>query len=154
LDGTYKISVLGYPVIVIGTQNLEHHFRPIAIAFAKHEREKDYSFVLQSIKDALEKFYKYAWEVDLVMADASLAIFNATGSIFGNSYKHAMCSVHVFRNTEKKIISKVSRQHRKDLRNDLRFLEDLPDQSLFDIVIKLFEEKWKKKDTRIYRLLF
>ena len=143
MDATYKITVLGYPLLIIGTQDIEHRFRPIAMALSKHERQKYYEFILRNINAALEKYYCYSWKVDFVMGDASESIYNASIAVFGNSHRHGMCSVHVFRNVEKKIASFVPTKFRKDLRSDLKFLENLPSTSLFEAGIKLFEEKWE-----------
>jgi len=142
LDATYKLTVVGYPLLVFGTQNINHKFRLIGFALSRHEREKDFTFALSSIKYALQEFYKYEWRVDFIMADGSHAIRNATKAIFGDKYQHGMCSVHVKRNIEKRITSCVDVEHRSDLRDDFDFLKIIHDSGLFKVAISLFEKKW------------
>ena len=142
LDGTYKLTVLGYPLVVVGTQDLNHKFRLIAIALVRHEREEDYKFILESIKSAVQKFFSYDWIVDFVMSDGCQAILNASRSIFGETYIHGMCSVHMWRNVEKKITSLVKVEDRADLKEDLKILENLHSITLFQNALFLFEKKW------------
>lgn len=138
VDTTYKITVLGYPLLIVGTQDIEHKFRPIGMAIAKHEREQDYVFLLRSLRDSLRTLLYYEWKIDLVMSDASDAIHNACATVFGDSLKHAMCSVHVFRNVEKKISSFVP----------------TTTVNTFDCAIKLFEEKWEAKIPEFLQYFF
>ena len=142
LDATYKLTVIGYPLLVFGTQNNDHKFKLVALTLSRHEREKDFSFALLAIKHALQEFYNYEWGVDFIMADGSPAIRNAAKEVFGNKYQHGMCSVHMRRNVEKKITSYVKVDSRKELRKDIDFLEKIHDMNLFKAAISLFEKKW------------
>jgi len=101
IDGTYRLTVLGYPLLVIGTQDITHKFRLVALALSKHEREKDYKFVLDSVRNSLEMIFKYEWRIDLLLSDASMAIYSAAALTFSAKYTHGMCSVHFRRNVEK-----------------------------------------------------
>ena len=57
LDGTYKLNILGYPLLIVGTQDLNHKFRLIRMAISKHEREKDYKFLLEGLKTSIRKIH-------------------------------------------------------------------------------------------------
>jgi len=143
LDGTYKLTALGYPLLVIGTQDLYHKFRLVALALSKHEREIDYNFVLSSVKHSLKTIFQYEWSVDLLLSDASQSIYRASRAIFGQNYIHGMCSVHLWRNLNKHIPSFVPTEKRKELKADLDFLQNLDNVGIFDVAISLFEEKWE-----------
>ena len=145
LDGTYKLTVLGYPLIVIGTQDINHKFKLLGVALSRHERAQDYQFVLESIKSAVKEFYQYDWEVDFVMSDASNAIHTAVKSAFENSYIHGMCSVHFYRNVEKKIVSLLEKEDRSSMKEDIKFLENMHSKDLFNCALVLFEKKWAEK---------
>lgn len=93
IDATYKLIALSYPFLVIGTQDLIHKFRLIALALSKHEREIDYNFMFKSIKHSLKLIFQYEWSIDLLLSDASMAIHSAAQSIFGSNYIHGMCSI-------------------------------------------------------------
>jgi len=145
LDGTYKLTVLGYPLVVVGTQDVDHKFRLIGMAIVRHEREEDYYFILESLKSAIQEFFGYEWVVDFIMSDGSQAIHNASRKIFGRTYVHGMCSVHMWRNVEKKNHSLISVDDRPHLKADLRFLENIHTISLFEVALSLFEKKWNEK---------
>lgn len=102
MDATYKLTVLGFPLLVLGTQDIKHKFRLIALAISRHEKESDFKFMIEGVKHSLEGIYEYNWKVDLIMADGSHQIYQAARSIFGDSFTHEMCSVHLWRNLEKK----------------------------------------------------
>ena len=131
-DSTYKLTLLGYPVIIIGTQDLDRKFRLIALAVSKHEREQDFKFMFSSLKSSLQQIFHYDWEIDYLMADGSQQIYKAARSIFGEDYVHGMCFVHVLRNLEKKIASYVKKEQRKELKDDIKFLENLAEKDAFD----------------------
>ena len=149
-DGTYKLTALGFPVLVVGTQDINHKFHLIVMAISKHERESDYQFVLSSINYFLKELYDYNWEINLLIADGSLAIYNAGRSVFGQAYTHGMCAVHVWRNLEKKISSYVPQKHRKEIRYDLKLLEKIHDSKLFEVGLNLFQKKWETKVSDFY----
>ena len=93
------------------------------------------------MKSSVKEFFNYSWEVDFVMSDGSQAIHLACKSVFDSSYKHVMCSVHFWRNVEKKF-SLLKAEDRACLKEDLKFLENLHSKDLFDYAILLFEQKW------------
>ena len=84
--------MFGYPLQAIGTHDCNHKFRLIALALAKHEREKDYEFMLKSVKHAVQEFENYKWDNNMIMADGSLGIYGATRSVFGSDYTHNVFS--------------------------------------------------------------
>ena len=57
IDATYKINLLNFPLIVLGTQDLGHTPFPIAFALiCNHENGEAYTFVLDCLKQGL-KYY-------------------------------------------------------------------------------------------------
>lgn len=50
-DGTYKLLYLGLPVIVVGTTDRNKRFILGGIAVCSGEREEDYEFVFEALKD-------------------------------------------------------------------------------------------------------
>ena len=56
-----------------------------------------------------------------------------------------MCFVHVLRNLEKKIASYVKKEQRKEIKDDIKFLENLAEKDAFDAALELFEIKWDLK---------
>jgi len=47
LDGTYKLTVLEYPLLVFGTQDSSHKFKLLDVSLSRHERAEDYKFALE-----------------------------------------------------------------------------------------------------------
>jgi len=109
---------------------------------------------LKSIKFPLSELFEYEWKVDFIMSDASLSIYNATQSIFGQQYLHGMCVVHFWRNIRKKIASLVAKEFRKELKLDLEFLEGIHDSKLFESALSLFDQKWTPKAAEFLEYFF
>jgi len=143
IDGTYRLTVLGYPLVVVGTQDNNHKFKLIALGLTKHEREKDFKFILNSVQDSLQKVFQYQWNIDLLLSDSSFAIYSASKAVFGNKYTHGMCSVHFWRNVQRQISIIVPVDRRKELKKDLEFLKNIHETLMFDRAIDLFEQKWE-----------
>ena len=49
LDGTYKITVNGFPLIVFGVSDLIGQFHPVSFMISSHETEKDFDYFFTSI---------------------------------------------------------------------------------------------------------
>lgn len=58
IDATYKLNWNGFPLIVLGTVDRQKRFHPLLYACASHETTEDYSFVFESLKNAIEVFYE------------------------------------------------------------------------------------------------
>lgn len=51
-DATYKVTSLGYPLLVVGTTNNSRRFQPIALALCTTEKQDDFVFVYAALVEA------------------------------------------------------------------------------------------------------
>ena len=51
IDGTYKITSHGYPLIVTGITDIQGKFHPTSFMISSHETRKDFVKLLKGIKD-------------------------------------------------------------------------------------------------------
>ena len=58
-DCTYKLVKLGFGLMVCGTQNISHNFKPIAFALSLHEDSTSYQFFFNSIAKGLKNLFQY-----------------------------------------------------------------------------------------------
>ena len=55
-DGTYKLNWHGFPLIVLGTTDLDRHFHSFGIAVVTNETKHDYKFAFDSINIGKHNF--------------------------------------------------------------------------------------------------
>jgi hypothetical protein len=55
-DATYKLTIEGYPILTCGTTDKEKIFHPFGIALCFSEKEDDFAFVFDAIKQAAKDF--------------------------------------------------------------------------------------------------
>ena len=72
MDGTYKLLISGFPVLIYGVDDADGHFHPIAIALASNERGPDFNFVASSVEDHVPT----TADSIVLMSDAAPAIRN------------------------------------------------------------------------------
>ena len=65
LDATYKLIDLGIPVIIMGTENLNHNHRPIAYFITWSESKANVKLLLQEISNFLEKEFQFTLNLRL-----------------------------------------------------------------------------------------
>lgn len=75
-DGTYKLNIQRWPVLVFGTSDMDstQHFHLIALMLCKTETEDDFAFGFDSIKKAMNTVHNRSFEPKRLMADAAEAI--------------------------------------------------------------------------------
>ncbi len=55
-DGTYKLNWHGFPLIVVGTTDLDRHFHSFGVALCTNEKKLDYKFVFDCINIGKYKY--------------------------------------------------------------------------------------------------
>ncbi len=84
-DATYKLTWLGYPVLIIGTSDMDKVFHPLGIALCTDEKSDDFQFIFSSLKIGIEKCnYQQLSNIDL-MADSADAISNGFERVFARA---------------------------------------------------------------------
>ena len=99
IDGTYKITRNGFPLVVYGVTDIQGHFHPICFFVSSHENESDYKCFydgLIKLADLLDLEYN----PEFIMQDAWRASFNADKFFFPD-FEILMCYFHVVDNIRK-----------------------------------------------------
>lgn len=97
-DGTYKLNWEDYPIIVVGMLDRMQHFHLLAMCVSTNQRETDYTFVFDSIKNAVTKYCDRAMAPKVLVSDYAYAIRNAFYGVFPSAEKNVICWSHVTRN--------------------------------------------------------
>lgn len=142
-DGTYKLNVQNYPILSVGTTDMEQRLHLLGLAISTYERAEDYEFMFDTIQDAMRKVSNNdVIKPRALMADGAAAIHNG----FRKSFAHIenkrvlMCWYHVLHNVNKQ---KFRKPKNKDaIKRDLYSIHFLYSEELFDEAMKLFREKW------------
>lgn len=139
-DATYKLLWQGYPVIIMGTSDIDNVFHPYVLAVTKGETVADFSFVFRALHQ-----YNLEWKPNILLADACTAITNAFVAIFGVPEVRIMCHFHMLQNVEK-YLKPLQTRTRLDLKLDIRALQTCADEETFMKASDLFLAKWRKKN--------
>ena len=81
-DGTYKLLVNGYPVIVLGTVDGSHRYKPVSVTITSGEKDEYYVYVFNSIKSSCLLFLRFNFEPKYATPDSAGAIHNAMEEVF------------------------------------------------------------------------
>jgi hypothetical protein len=141
-DATYKLIWQGFPVLVVGTTDLDRHFHPFGMAICSKEEEKDFKFTFESLAAGVEKYSEQEMDPQALIADSSNAIRNAFKDTFGEKTM-VMCWAHVRRNVEKKVQSLVEKSAQNEIMQDIEVLQLSQSRKIFLKASKLFLKKWK-----------
>ena len=111
IDSTYKLTLAGFPLSIIGTSDRHRQFRLIA-ALSKRENEETYERFLdvvyrkiQILNNDVKLFPKF------VISDGADAIRNACFNLFGSQYTHIYCGFHLKQNLKSNIKKLVKKEN-------------------------------------------
>ena len=121
VDGIYKLTWQGFPVLISGLTDAQHRFHPVSLLLVSHERTSAYLHLFTALKDAYAQ--ESGWDLDplFLIVDGSAAI-TATMTIAFPGCPRGMCWAHVVRNVDKKLLGVRNEQRRKRFRRDLHLL--------------------------------
>lgn len=141
VDGTYKLTIQGFPILVVGTSDLSKHFHVSGMAICTNETAADYKFVLESLKIGISLISTEEYEAKIIVADASRAITIAFEEVFGvTDTTRVNCFAHLMMNVEKRKYH--SFDNMQQIKNDIRKLRFAYNESIFKVGSDLFLKKW------------
>lgn len=141
VDGTYKLTIQGFPVLVVGVSDYTKHFHLSGMAICTNETAADYSFILRSIRIGIALLYEIEYKPKYLIADADKAITNACNEVFGeNDITRINCFAHLMMNVDKKKFR--SAESKVQIKNDIRKLRFAYSEPIFDMGCELFLKKW------------
>ncbi|GMF43447.1 unnamed protein product [Phytophthora fragariaefolia] len=98
LDATYKLTHVGYPVVVVGISDQARRFHLLAIFIVSQQQEEQYTELLSVLGRVFASVTGNTLRVKWAMGDADNAQWNALHAVFGGedgSFRVLMCYFHV-----------------------------------------------------------
>ncbi|RLN66963.1 hypothetical protein BBJ28_00026211 [Nothophytophthora sp. Chile5] len=106
LDATYKLTQVGYPVIVAGISDQARRFHLLAVFIISQQQQAQYTEVLSLLARVFASVTGNPLRVKWGMGDADVAQWNALQEVFGgegSSFRFLMCLFHVAKKVYEKI---------------------------------------------------
>lgn len=144
-DGTYKLIWQGFPVIVVGTIDVDRHFHCLAIAVTSNETMTDYKFVFKAVKNKLEQLFEFTWDPTVLISDAAPAIQNGFNASFPGKLIR-MCWAHARFAMGKKVDSLVRKENRNQILVNIDLIQVTDSPEKFECGLNLFLAKWKVEE--------
>ena len=135
----------GYPVLIIGTTDLDRHFHSFGMAICSNEKIPDFRFLFHGIQEGRRKLNLEGINPEFLIADGSDAIHHAFRDVFGEKFM-VMCWAHMRRWVAKKTESMVNKSEQEDLMHDIELLQLAQNEQIFSKVSNLFVKKWIKRE--------
>ncbi|CAF1106844.1 unnamed protein product [Didymodactylos carnosus] len=140
-DATYKLIWQDYPVLIVGTTDKQCAFHPFGIALCINEQTNDFEFMFKSVQLTIEKLYNINYCPIISVGDASGAITNGFINVFNVIEKNIMCWFHVTKNIDTQLNAIKDKKMKAELRQDIKFMQLIKNETIFDAAIKLFQKK-------------
>lgn len=143
-DATYKLVWEGFPILVVGTTDMDRHFHPFGLAACSNEKTGDFIFIFEALVSGVN-YLNEEINPDCLISDASEAIRNAFQHVFGAEKRLLMCWAHVRRNVVKKVESLADKENKEQIMEDIDTLQLCSSEEIFDKAVNNFMKKWKNK---------
>ena len=143
IDGTYKLTWQGFPVLISGITDVQHRFHPVSLSLVSHEGTNAYLEVFTAQKEALWEESHRQLAPLFVIADGSPAITAASRIAFPECPR-AMCWAHVVRNVDKKLLGVSNVDRRNRFRRDLFVLQLATSPAEFKDAWALFKDHYSR----------
>lgn len=140
-DGTYKMTIQGFPVLVVGVSDLAKHFHLSGLAICYGETANDYKVLFQSLEIGIGLICHQKFGPEYLIGDFSQAITIGSEDTFGSLFTRVYCFAHLMMNVDKRKYR--SSDNKANIKNDIRKLRFSYNKRIFDIGCNLFLEKWK-----------
>jgi hypothetical protein len=142
-DATYKLNWQGFPVIIIGSSDMDRKFHQAGISVTTNESTADFKFVF----GALQKMCSAEYTPKVLLGDAADAITNGFVETFGPNMTRVFCWAHVIRKVDQKLCLIADVQIRRQLREDIVNLQLARSRDEFEFGKGLFLTKYKHTAT-------
>ncbi|CAF2081129.1 unnamed protein product [Rotaria magnacalcarata] len=141
-DATYKLVWQGFPVLIVGTTDLNKKFHPFGLAICSNEKTKDFEFIFNGIQIGMEKLNKDLLKPTALISDAADAIKNGFRNVFNNEYNQIMCWAHMKRKIDNRVCHINDKLIGKEIIDDIEMLHLSNSTEVFKLAYTLFKKKW------------
>ena len=101
IDGTYRITTHGFPLVVYGLSDQVGRFHPVSFMITSHETIPDFDIFYGGMVD-LADLFDIEFDPEYIMQDACDASLNTVKRIFPE-VKVLMCYFHVKKNVKENV---------------------------------------------------
>lgn len=144
-DGTYKIMVQGYPVLVVGISDADKHFHLCGIGITSSESTADYTFLFNSLRIGVLMAAGEELKPGKLVADMAIPITNGFKEAFTDvPHKRIHCFAHLMANVQKQKFNNA--ENKEAIKGDISKLQLVHNGDLFNTGWKLLAKKWKDKE--------
>jgi len=106
IDGTYKLSLNDYPLIVIGIIS-SRIFNPLSLTIVNKENWESYNIAIKKTLQILKDTDIELPKIKYIISDDSDSISKALKENFKHSYRHIHCLFNIEKNVKKQINEKL-----------------------------------------------
>ena len=150
VDATYKLNWQGFPVLLVGTTDMDCHFHVFGMAMCSNEKTADFKFIFESISYGLAKINQGGHKPVVLISDGADSIHNAFSNVFSKK-DMVMCWPHMCWNLNKKAEAMVNKSHQDELIEDIETLQKSQNKEIFKKASGLFLKKWKTLEPELSR---
>jgi hypothetical protein len=160
IDGTYKLIINNWVIIVLGTRYLSrssdenpntsteeytHSFVPFVFGLCQSESKESFECLFNSLYKIVHQFYpgKYL-KVHSIIMDHSAPCRSGAVSIFGEDVIVLSCWVHVLRNCKKHKSLLTRKEYYTDIQRHVHVMHKCSTSTQFDFVSKSCVDEWIK----------
>jgi hypothetical protein len=141
-DATYKLLWQGFPVLIVGTTDMDKHFHPFGLSVCTNEKKEDFKFLFRALVATSKKLFEKKFEPNVLICDAAKSIQNAFIEIFGTDKLIIMCWAHMRKNVQKRVERDVEKKNRSLILSDINTLQLSSSPEIFEKAVELFKKKW------------
>ena len=143
-DATYKLVWQGFPVIVLGSTDMDRSFHCFGISVCSGETTSDYKFCFESLRHGIKVILSENFLPKTLVADGAPAIKNAFRNVFGDDCLVVMCWFHVRKNIQKMLNQLIINEEKKaEILSDIEFMQLSKSNEEFNTASLLFKKKWE-----------
>ena len=143
-DTTYKLIWQGFPVLVVGTTDLQRHFHPVSVYLCSNESTEDFIFIFSNLKESISIIHFKIYSPKILVADGAEQITNAFIKVYGPDYLRVMCWAHVERAVDKRLKLINNTKIEQEILGDIYHIQISYSKDIFNFLISLFVDKWSK----------
>ena len=119
IDGTYRITTHGFPLIVYGISDQVGRFHPVSFMLTSHETQVDFDEFYKGLIN-LANFFNIEYDPEYIMQDACDASLNAIKNYFPNIFS-LMFFFHLKKNIKDNLVKNnlLPKEKRDELKLDM-----------------------------------
>ena len=143
IDATYKLNGLGLPLYVIGTENINHCFRPVAFFLSSSESVNQVILMLTKFKDFLQNHFSFDFQPKFILTENCDALITGCGKSFNHQYVHLGCHFHITKKLREKSQASNMKEKKQQLFYGFKVLKNSQSLEYFKKAWEIIKKYWK-----------